>query len=291
MLRRISMNTLIGQEKRAATLFLILLLSVVFMSDFGVVSFLSNGFSLKLLLPYLFLYLQIPLVIVFINKRNPGYIKYMFFLTYISISTFNEIFLFLGTTHYEGGSVAEMFLILFSPIFVNKRYFWTVTVGIIIKYCLEGILLKSTVVFFPMGLDLVFALVAFIILNRFIGYIGALNDSYNKQFEATLSSGMVIMNHTFKNEITKIQYLNNRMKELNKNQANQDNNTMIESIQQATSHMLSMSNRLQAKTGEIILLEGTHNLISVVNSAVSMIEPNLQKNHVQCIQDFSLMWI
>ncbi len=186
MNRRMQLKALIGQEKRATNMFMILLFSIVFLIDFVIASVLSNGYGMRLLLPYLFLFLQIPLAVFFIKKQNPRYIKYILFLTFIIVSFINDIYLFWGSSSYEGSSVAEMFFILFSPIFINKKYCWTVTVSIIVKYCLEGLLLKSTVVFFPMALDLVFALVAFIILFRFLGFIKAMNESYFKQFEGVV---------------------------------------------------------------------------------------------------------
>ncbi|MEX2415666.1 MAG: HAMP domain-containing sensor histidine kinase [Paenibacillaceae bacterium] len=287
MLGNMLLNTLIGQEKRAANLFIFLLVTLIFISDFLTQFFSLGIFGLLLLFPYLIIFLLIPSAFVLIKKNNPRRIKYVFFLTFLFVSLVTEITIYWGSTDYKGGTVAEIFFILFSPIFISKRYFMTVSIGIICKYVLVGLLLQTSVVLLMMGLILVFALVAFIILNRFLGYIDVLNDSYNKQFETTLSSGMAIMNHTIKNEITKIQYLNSRIKELITNRNIEDVDSMMESIHQATNHMLSMSNRLQAKTGEITLEEGTHNLISIVNSAVSMIEPNLQKNQVRCIQELN----
>jgi two-component system sporulation sensor kinase B len=184
--------------------------------------------------------------------------------------------------------MAEVFFILFSPVFVNKKYYYIVAIGITLKYLIIGLLLQTSEIFFPVIFMMVLALVAYINLNRFISYIEAINDSYNKQFETSLSSGIDIMNHTIKNEITKIQYLSNRMKELASNLDNDGVNQVIISIQLATNHMLNMSSRLQAKTGEIVLQEETHNLNSILESAITMIEPILQKNHVQCALELNI---
>src|SRR5687768_559768 len=96
--RRIPLNTLIDQEIRATSMFLILLLTVVFVSDLITNVFLMNGTGLGyLLLPYVFLYLLIPLAIKFIKDKKPRYIKYMFFSTFITISIVVEIFMFWGS--------------------------------------------------------------------------------------------------------------------------------------------------------------------------------------------------
>lgn len=180
------MKALIGQERRAANLFVIILLSVVFTTDLLIKSIISDGFGLGLLLPYIFLYLLIPFAVFFIKEQNSRYIKYVFFLTYMIVSFINEIVVFWGGSDYNGGTIAELYFVLFSAIFINKRYYWTVTVGVLTKYFLVGLLLQTTVVLLPMGLTLVFGLVAFIILNRFIGYIDAMNNSYFRQFEGVV---------------------------------------------------------------------------------------------------------
>jgi putative nucleotidyltransferase with HDIG domain len=180
------LNTLIGQEKRAAKLFLSLLLSFIFITDVIFKSFFLKGSGIELLLPYIFLFILIPLAIVFSRKQNPRCIKYVFFSAYMIVCLPNEIIFFWGSTEYTGGNIAEVFFILFSPIFVNKRYYQIVTVGIIMKYILVFLLLQNIVVLFPMALMLVFSLIAFIILNRFIGYIDAMNSSYFRQFEGVV---------------------------------------------------------------------------------------------------------
>lgn len=186
MNRRMQLKALIGQEKRAANLFVILLLSVIFVTDVLFVTFVPNGFGLWILIPYIFLYLLIPLVFVMNKKENPRYIKYIFFAVFILVCFINEIILFWDSSDYQGGSVVEMFFILFSPIFINKRYYWTVTLGVIVKYVLAGLILQSMIVLWSMVITLVLALVAYIILNRFIGYINAMNSSYLKQFEGVV---------------------------------------------------------------------------------------------------------
>ncbi|MEX1029595.1 MAG: HD-GYP domain-containing protein [Paenibacillaceae bacterium] len=180
------MKALIGQEKRAANLFVILLLSVIFVSDVLFVTFVPNEVGFWLLTPYIFLYLLIPIVFIMNKRQSPRYIKYIFFFIFIVVCLINEIVLFWESPNYQGGSVVEMFFILFSPIFINKRYYWTVTLGVISKYVIVGLLLQTMTAIWAMLTMLVLALVAFIILNRFIGYIEAMNNSYLKQFEGVV---------------------------------------------------------------------------------------------------------
>ncbi len=187
MNRRMQLKALIGQEKRAANLFVTILLSIIFLTDWVVIRFFGDGLGIVMLLPYLFLFLLIPIAVNQTKKQNPRLIKYTFFLTYLIVSFVTELVVFWGSTDYSGaGNVAELFFILFSPIFINKRYYQIVTLGILMKYFLVGMLLKTTVVLLPIALMLVFTLVAFIILNRFVGYIDAMNDTYLEQFEGVV---------------------------------------------------------------------------------------------------------
>jgi putative nucleotidyltransferase with HDIG domain len=186
MNRKMLLRALIEQERRAASLFVILLLSVICIIDLLIITFTEHDLGFIMILPYAFLYLLIPITIVLFKKQNPRYIKYMFFLTYTVICFSIEIFVFWGSSEYNGGNIAEVYFILFSPLFINKRYYFTVTAGILSKYVCVGLLLRTSSVILPITLTVVFALIAFIILNRFIGYINAMNKSYLTQFEGVV---------------------------------------------------------------------------------------------------------
>ena len=285
MINRIPLHTLIGQEKRAVKLFLTLLLSVIFITDV-IIIFFGDKSSFTWLIPYIFLYLLIPISIVLIKKQKIEYIKYVYFLTYMFVCIIDEIVAFWGWGDHRGDNFATTYFVLFSPIFINKRYYWTVTIGFLMKYLLVGLIVKNSVVLLLLSMTytVVFSMVAFIILNRFIGYINALNESYNKQFESTLSSGMAIMNHSVKNEIIKIQYLSSRLNELLLYRDTKDNTSILNSIQLSTDHMLNMTKRFNDMTEEIALQEGTYKLNKILDSAAVMIEP--YKNNVRYIEEF-----
>ena len=94
MLRNLPQNTLIGQEKRATTLFLFLLLIVISIIDL-LISIIGDEdlrIQIQLLTPYIFLYMLVPFTVVK-KKLNQRYIKYVFFSVYMIISFINEIFL------------------------------------------------------------------------------------------------------------------------------------------------------------------------------------------------------
>lgn len=180
------------EEKRTVTWFSILFFIILIGYDIffyyiypmyvpGMPSGLPSRFSYVI---YAFLVLLIPLS-VFNNRRNKQYLtKYYFFLTYTILSFTNELIIYWDKPElFSSGNAVEVFLVLFSPIFVNKRYYWTVTIGLIIKYLLLGGLLANTLVAFPIVLTIVLALIAYIFLNRFQSYITALSTSYDQQME------------------------------------------------------------------------------------------------------------
>ncbi|MFS0820457.1 HD-GYP domain-containing protein [Bacillus sp. 1P02SD] len=133
---------------------------------------------------YFFILLLIPLLI-FNNKKNKqNYTKYYFFFTYAILSFFNELITYWNKPEvFSSGNAVEVFLVLFSPIFINKRYFWVVSLGITIKYLLLGLFLGTTTVAIPIVLTVVLAIIAYIFLNRFNSYVSALSTAYDQQME------------------------------------------------------------------------------------------------------------
>lgn len=186
MYKRLLQNALIDQEKRASRLCLALLLTVIFAVDILLSFFLSATHRPLTMIAYAPLFLFLPLWLYFIKSGSPHIVKYLLFITYAVSSLVMETTLFWGSEDYTGGNVAEVYFLLFSPIFINKRYFYLVTAGISLKYVLIGLLLKTDVVLLPLALILVLSLVSFVILNRFFGYINAMNDSYYSKFEGVV---------------------------------------------------------------------------------------------------------
>jgi len=183
MYNRLLLNTLIAQEKRAAHLFLIMLLSIVFLIDYLNTRYVSDHRSLIILIPYFILFLCLPLAIYHIKRNNPRNIKYIFFLVYTVTNAIVELFIYWNTNSYTGGNLAEMYFILFSPIFVNRRYFFTVTIGSFMKFILIGLIINTVDVLLPIALLVALSLIALVILNRFSSYLKAMNQSFFTQFE------------------------------------------------------------------------------------------------------------
>jgi putative nucleotidyltransferase with HDIG domain len=117
-----------------------------------------------------------------VNKQD--WIKYVFIISYLSVSFLVDIVSFLGNNHgYKSGNVVEIFLFLSLPIFLNTKYFWSVTLGFTLKYIATGVLLKTSLVVMPIVLLVILSGLSFFLLVRFQGYVKALSTSYDNQLE------------------------------------------------------------------------------------------------------------
>ncbi|MDP4083353.1 MAG: HD-GYP domain-containing protein [Bacillota bacterium] len=133
---------------------------------------------------YIFLFGLIPVAHYLFKQKKHYLVKYIYFITYVFLVVINESVLNLGKSGtYGTGNVVEIYWLLLAPIFVSKRFFWTVSAGLIFKYVLVGIIISSPNVFFPITMIIIFSTFAFILLNRFLAYVEAVKKSYNQQLE------------------------------------------------------------------------------------------------------------
>lgn len=134
---------------------------------------------------YVGMLINIPIFVCLkaINKQR--YIKYIIFSVYIILALFNDIFSYWNSSlNYRSGNIVELFVLLFTPIFVNRNFFHFVYWSLIIKYIIVGILLQTSVVIIPVILISLLSSIAYILLNRFQAHVQAVADSYDTQLEA-----------------------------------------------------------------------------------------------------------
>jgi putative nucleotidyltransferase with HDIG domain len=137
---------------------------------------LINYFVLTVLIP----------VSYYLNKTNrQSWIKYTFFISYVCTSFFIDIvsYLIIGGEFYTSGNVVDVFLVLSLPLFLNTRYFWTVSLGIALKYIFTGIILKISFVIMPIILLLILSIMSYFLLVRFQGYVRAISTNYDNQLK------------------------------------------------------------------------------------------------------------
>jgi HD-GYP domain-containing protein (c-di-GMP phosphodiesterase class II) len=179
-------STLINEEKLALKWFLILFYGIYFPYELfyhtiykNLVSELTLNTGIWM---YFFVLLLLPFSLYLVKRGYIFLVKYYFVIGYIIISVVNELVMFVNTTYeYKTGNAVELFLILFSPFFVNKKFFWAVFAALVSKYVLFGIVLKSYFAIMPLTIIILLSGIAYIILKRFSSYVDAVKSSYDKQ--------------------------------------------------------------------------------------------------------------
>ncbi|MBD8032984.1 MULTISPECIES: HD-GYP domain-containing protein [Solibacillus] len=188
-------TSLLQEEKRSTILFLFLFYTVFYIYDifyyklFPTFPWLDVGTASTIW--YEFMYVKygvitgiIPLSIYLIKKNKIEYVKYIVFFGYFSTNLISDIFYYKDSALvYTSGNLVEIIIILFSPIFVNKKFTYFVSYGLILKYILVGIFTQEPVVIFPIIIMMVCSFIAFLLLYRILNYIKALKYSYDEQLE------------------------------------------------------------------------------------------------------------
>lgn len=192
------MNNLLQEEKRSTVLFLWLFFIVFFIYDmfyyylFPRFPWYNNDTISSLW--YYFMYVRyivtvslIPLSIYLVKNGRTEMVKYILLFTYVSINLVSDILYYKDSPEtFSSGNFVEVVIILFSPIFVNRRFTTIASISITLKYILVGVFLQSLNVVFPVILIIVLSFIAYLLLHRFLKYIEALKQSYSEQMEGVV---------------------------------------------------------------------------------------------------------
>ncbi|PEI83646.1 two-component sensor histidine kinase [Bacillus pseudomycoides] len=121
---------------------------------------------------YIFVSLLFP-ISMYLQKMGHTYaVKYLFLVGYMLIDFINNLMIYLQTDRvFENGNMVEIFLILFAPVFVNKKYFYLVAFSVIGKYTFFTLLLKDIKVVIPLVLCIFFFIISNSLLKRFQSYV------------------------------------------------------------------------------------------------------------------------
>ncbi|MCH6265615.1 ATP-binding protein [Neobacillus citreus] len=209
---------LIYEEKKAIKLFLWLFyfffISYDFFwyivlpkfTDYGAAKFPSNGLGYWL---YILVFLLLPISISFIKRGNPYIVKYLLLFGYILIDSIGLVMKYYGTNlTFASGNIVELLFVFFSPVFVNKEYYWSVTIGLIGRYVLLGLILHDTNIIPPMFIIIILSAIAFIILIRFYSYIKSLTSVHEelskKEKLAVIGQMAAAIGHEIRNPLSSL---------------------------------------------------------------------------------------
>ncbi|CRK81943.1 ATP-binding protein [Neobacillus massiliamazoniensis] len=170
------------------------------------IGILNTGLGLWL---YVLILGLLPIAFYLIKKDNPYPVKYLYLFGYIILDTVNNLIIYLGSTKtFSAGNIVEILFVVFSPVFVSKKYFWTVTIGIIGKYFFIGLILHDKVVLYPMIILLPISAIAFTILNRFFSYINTLTDMHEELLQkeklAVIGQMSTAIGHEIRNPLSSL---------------------------------------------------------------------------------------
>ncbi|WP_226038519.1 HD-GYP domain-containing protein [Aquibacillus saliphilus] len=193
MQKRTTTSTLLNEEQRTVKWFLWLFYSIYFIYDLfyyyilpmffinSEVGIQSGGLGYGI---YVIVFGLLPISYYLIKQNKPELIKYLYFVTLTCMNILNDILLYWGSdASYGTGNIIEIVIVLFSPIFVNPRFFYLVSLGTILKYVIVGVVIQDPAAMLPLLIVVVLAMIAYILLHRFLGYVTAVKGSYDRQLE------------------------------------------------------------------------------------------------------------
>ena len=137
-------KSLIYEERRALKVFILLFYIIFFLYD-AIYYFVYPAMNISgtaVGWPEGSLGIGVPIFVIaifpisiYLQKRVCIFCKIFILFGYMFINLVNNLMIYLRTDRpFEHGSMVEMLLILFAPVFVNRKYFYLVSFSVIGKY-------------------------------------------------------------------------------------------------------------------------------------------------------------
>lgn len=164
----------------------------------------------------------LPIALYLIKKGNPYIVKYMYLFSYAAIETINSLVMYFGTDKpYGSGNIVELLFVFFSPIFVNKKYFWTASMCMVGKYVIIAAFLQQSNVVLPIITFFILSVIAYFLLTRFTSYINSLNSVHlelrQKEKLAVIGQMAAGIGHEIRNPLSSLKGFTQLQQERNPN--------------------------------------------------------------------------
>lgn len=236
---------------------------------------------------HIFLFALLPISIYLVKRGKPEKIKYMYFIAFTLLDVINNFMIYWGTNQeFSSGHVLEIYFILFSPIFVSNRFFWTMTLGFFIKYMVTGLVFQTPEVLVAMGLIIFIAAIAWILLTRFQSYVKAINsiheDLRQKEKLAVIGQMATAIAHEIRNPLSSLKGFTQLQQEKDKGD------------EQYYPIMLNEIDRINAIVTDLLILgkpntalKSPSNLLDIIQYVITIIEPHAQRKEIHIKLDVS----
>ncbi|WML57536.1 ATP-binding protein [Neobacillus sp. PS2-9] len=158
---------------------------------------------------YVLLIILLPIAMWIAKKGNLYLVKYIYIFSYLGIDFINTLIIFVGNPkHYTSGHLIEVLFVLFCPIFVSKKYFWTVSIGMVGKYLILGLILHDFQVFISIVIYSILSAIAYVMLIRFYSYIKSLTNVHEelrkKEKLAVIGQMAAAIGHEIRNPLSSL---------------------------------------------------------------------------------------
>ncbi|MFK4314814.1 MULTISPECIES: ATP-binding protein [unclassified Bacillus (in: firmicutes)] len=223
-------KSLIYEEREALKLFILLFYIILFL--YGVIYYFiypamninearvgwpegGMGIGVYILVISLF-----PISIYLQKQGYVYFVKYLFLIGYMLIDLINNLMIYLHSDRvFENGNMVEIFLILFAPIFVNRKYFYFVSCSVIGKYVFFTLILQDVKVVIPLVLCIFFFIISHSLLKRFQSYVRTVVEMMNSMEEtenlAVIGTMSTTIAHEIRNPLTALKGFTQIQKERN----------------------------------------------------------------------------
>ena len=215
------------EEKKAVKLF-IWLFYIIFFGFELIWNIIVPKFLHKNMIPfgsdgigywyYILIVILLPISIFLLKNRNPYNVKYFILIGYLLIDFIDNFFRYYGSSDsFANGGAAEVLVIFYAPIFINKKFFWIVVFSVICKYALLGLVLLDPNVIFPIVFYFILSGCAYILVNRLFSYIHSLtavqNELHQKEKLVAIGQMATAISHEIRNPLATLKGFTQLQKE------------------------------------------------------------------------------
>jgi signal transduction histidine kinase len=110
-----------------------------------------------------------------LKNGNAYAAKYLIFICYNFLDFISNLMLYIGNdVPFNSANVVEMFAILFTSLFMSKKFFWIVYGTIAFKYIVYGFVLQDSFLLLGLVILTVLASISYLFLSRFLSYINTM---------------------------------------------------------------------------------------------------------------------